>query len=337
MATQSLEDHLAAHGAGGDPHRAAVAATVAALAQGAVAVRDTVNLGALGAAFSSHSGGTNSDGDMQKDLDVLADEVMLAALKRAPVAVYASEELEHPVALDRTAPVAVAMDPLDGSSNIDTNVSIGTIFSILPALGAADGDDLASFRQPGRAQLAAGFFIYGPQLALVLTLGSGTDIFVYAPEAGRFLIAYAGIAIPAETREFAVNASNYRHWDAAVRRYVDGCLQGVDGPHGRNFNMRWVGSLVADAYRIFIRGGVFLYPGDQRKGYAYGRLRLMYEANPIAMLVEQAGGLASDGLLPILDVVPQTLHQRVPLIFGSKSEVQQIGRYHEEPAPASAG
>ena len=334
MATQTLEDYLAAHGAGNNRQRVAAAQTVAALARGAVAVRDTVNLGALGAAFSDHAGGTNSDGDMQKDLDVLADEVMLEALKSAPVAVYASEELELPVRLDHAAPVAVAMDPLDGSSNIDTNVSIGTIFSILPAL---EGDDLASFRQPGRAQLAAGFFIYGPQLALVLTLGSGTDIFVHAPGEGKFLRAYEAVKIPAETKEFAVNASNRRHWDSAVRRYVDDCLAGADGPHGRNFNMRWVGSLVADAYRIFIRGGVFLYPGDQRKGYAYGRLRLMYEANPIAMLVEQAGGLASDGFGPILDVVPETLHQRVPLIFGSKTEVQLISRYHEEPEPVSVG
>lgn len=333
MATQTLEEHLAAHGADGDRQRVAVAATVAALAKGAVAVRDTVNLGALGAAFADHSGVSNAGGDMQKDLDVLADEVMLEALRWAPVAFYASEELEQPVALDRSAPVAVAIDPLDGSSNIDTNVSIGTIFSILPALGGAGRDDLASFLQPGRAQLAAGFFIYGPQLALVLTLGSGTHIFVYSPRVGQFLHAYDEVSIPQKTQEFAINASNYRHWDGAVRHYVDDCMQGSEGPHGRDFNMRWIASLVADAYRIFVRGGVYLYPGDRRKGYAYGRLRLVYEANPIAMLVEQAGGLATDAFQPILDIVPQTLHQRVPLVFGSQAEVLQIRRYHEEPDP----
>jgi fructose-1,6-bisphosphatase I len=223
------------------------------------------------------------------------------------------------------------MDPLDGSSNIDTNVSIGTIFSILPGLGGADFDDAASFLQSGRAQLAAGFFIYGPQLALVLTLGAGTHVFVFSPRAGKFLHAYEQVAIPPTTQEFAINASNYRHWDGAVRHYVDDCMQGAEGPHGRDFNMRWIASLVADAYRIFIRGGVYLYPGDRRRGYAHGRLRLVYEANPIALLAEQAGGLATDGVQPILDIVPQGLHQRVPLIFGSRSEVLQIRSYHEEP------
>ena len=332
MATRTLEEHLAADGTGGDdPRKAAVVETISALARGAIAVRDTVNLGALGAAFADHSGTSNAGGDIQKDLDVLADEVMLDALRRAPVAFYASEELEHPVALDRSAPIAVAIDPLDGSSNIDTNVSIGTIFSILPALGGAGRNDLANFLQPGRAQLAAGFFIYGPQLALVLTLGAGTHIFVYSPRISQFVHAYEEVAIPAMTQEFAINASNYRHWDGAVRHYVDDCMQGSEGPHGRDFNMRWIASLVADAYRIFIRGGVYLYPGDRRRGYAYGRLRLVYEANPIAMLVEQAGGLATDAFQPILDIVPQTLHQRVPLIFGSQAEVLQIRRYHEEP------
>lgn len=330
MANHTLEQHLAAHREAEDPRRAAVAEIILALAEGAIAVRETVTLGALGAAFANHSGVSNGGGDMQKDLDVLADEVMLEALRKAPVAYYASEELEHPVALDRSAPIALAIDPLDGSSNIDTNVSIGTIFSLLPAIGP---DDLSSFLQPGRAQLAAGFFIYGPQLALVLTLGSGTDVFVFSPTIGQFLHAYFDVAIPHKTQEFAINASNYRHWDGAVRHYVDDCLQGSDGPQGRDFNMRWIASLVAEAYRIFIRGGVYLYPGDQRKGYAHGRLRLVYEANPIAMLVEQAGGLATDACQPILDIAPQALHQRVPLVFGSQAEVLQIRRYHEEPHP----
>lgn len=333
MAALTLDDYLARHGSNGHDHGKAVAETIAALTKGAIAVRQTIDLGALGAAFAGQVGGTNAGGDAQKDLDVLADELMLAALRDSPVALYASEELEHPVALDRSRPLAIAIDPLDGSSNIDTNVSIGTIFSLLPVVPGVAGDDLATFLQPGRRQLAAGFFIYGPQLALVLTLGEGTEIFVYSPRVGSFVHAYEQVTIKPRTTEFAINAANYRHWDGAVRHYIDACLEGADGPQGVDFNMRWIASLVAETYRILIRGGVFLYPGDRRKGYAHGRLRLVYEANPIAFLIEEAGGLATDAYTPILDLVPTGLHQRTPLVFGSRDEVVQIRRYHDEPDP----
>ena len=234
--------------------------------------------------------------------------------------------------IDAARPLALAIDPLDGSSNIETNAAIGTIFSIRRRLGDAAADSLASFFGSGRGQLAAGFLIYGPQLALVLTLGSGTHIFVYSPSERSFRLAAAPCAIPLKTPEFAINAANYRHWAEAVRLYFDDCLKGGHGPREAEFNMRWLASLVGDAYRILIRGGVFLYPSDRRRGYAKGRLRLVYEAHPIAMLIEQAGGAATDTIEPILDVAATDLHQRTPLVFGSANEVVRIGRYHTLPS-----
>lgn len=307
--------------------RAAVAETVRALAAAALATRALIaqsSASTLGAA----AGGRNADGDFQRFLDVSADEAFLAAARQAGVRHYGSEELDCAVDLNGEHELALAIDPLDGSSNIDTNVSIGTIFSVLPAVS---GEPAESFLQPGRNQLAAGFFIYGPQLALALTLGGGTRIFVHSPRLGAF-VETVRPSIAEKTEEFAINASNYRHWDEAVRLYVDDCLKGSNGPREKDFNMRWIASLVADAYRILIRGGVFLYPGDSRRGYANGRLRLVYEANPIAMLVEQAGGAATDGITPILDLPPTSLHQRTPLVFGASREVARIGRYHTEPS-----
>ncbi|MCP5110636.1 MAG: class 1 fructose-bisphosphatase, partial [bacterium] len=248
------------------------------------------------------------------------------ALETAPVAYIASEEMEEVVVTGRPdAPVSVAIDPLDGSSNIDTNVSIGTIFSILPRSGEASPE--ADFRQPGSAQLSAGYIIYGPQTALVLTVGEGTHIFTLDPRDGRFKLTEESLRVPAETREFAVNASNYRHWDESFRRYIDDCLEGEEGPRGKNFNMRWVASMVAECQRILMRGGVYLYPGDSREGYRDGRLRLIYEANPIGFLMEQAGGACSTGLTRMLDVEPTEIHQRVPLIFGSAGEVAAVEDY----------
>ncbi|WP_054309557.1 class 1 fructose-bisphosphatase [Mesorhizobium sp. 1M-11] len=279
--------------------------------------------GSLGAA----SGKRNSDGDIQRHLDVSADEEFLAAARQAGVRHYCSEELESAVDLNGESTLALSIDPLDGSSNIDANVSIGTIFSILPARD----EPATSFLQPGRNQLAAGFFIYGPQFALALTLGGGTRIFVHSSRLGTF-VETARLNIPDRTQEFAINASNYRHWDEAVRLYVDDCLKGSTGPRKKDFNMRWIASLAAEAFRILTRGGVFLYPGDARKGYARGRLRLVYEANPIAMLIEQAGGAATDGINPILDLGPSALHQRTALVFGSAREVERIARYHTDPS-----
>ena len=331
MTARTLGEVLSAHGASGAPHAEAVVDTVVALARGAVAIRDAVTMGALGTAFAgSRQGTAGAGGDIPKDLDLHADALLLEAVRSAPVALYASEEIEHPILVNRGAPLAIATDPLDGSSNIDTNVSIGTIFSVLPALGVPDSNALQSFLQPGANQLAAGFFIYGPQLALALSVGKGTDIFVYSPRIGVFVRAYPTVSVPHSTQEFAINAANYRHWDDGVRHYYDDCLQGVTGPHGRDFNMRWVASMVADAYRILVRGGIYMYPGDARKGYANGRLRLIYEANPIAMLMEQAGGMATDCSNAILERIPTALHEKVPLVFGSRQEVQQVARYAAE-------
>lgn len=333
MTAATLDAFLNSY-AGSDTLRSAAATVVRRLTEAAIKVRHAINQGALGAAFAG-TRGTNSAGDVQQDLDVFADDIFLHAMRHAPVALYASEELEQPVLIDTEAPLAIAIDPLDGSSNIETNVSLGTIFSILPATGVPGGGPAAPFLQRGARQLGAGFFIYGPQLALVLSLGSGTHIFVLSSRLGTFVQAYESRNIPRRTQEFAINAANYRHWDEAVRLYVDDCLKGSEGPREKDFNMRWIASLAADCYRILIRGGVFLYPGDQRKGYHQGRLRLVYEANPIAFLVEQAAGAATDTVNRILDIEPESLHQRVPVVFGSAREVQRIARYHL--APSSIG
>ncbi|MDP3897725.1 MAG: class 1 fructose-bisphosphatase [Mesorhizobium sp.] len=331
MAASTLDAFLDSHALARDG-RAELVEIVRAIANASIKVRNVINQGALGAAFAGTRGGANATGDTQKDLDVHADTVFLDALRGAPVALYGSEELDHPVLLNPAARLAVAIDPLDGSSNIDTNLSIGTIFSVLPVLGDPLAEPDRTFLQPGRVQLAAGFVIYGPQLAIVLTLGSGTHVFVFSTRLGAFVQAYESRTIDRRAHEFAINASNYRHWYEAVRLYIDDCLKGAEGPRERDFNMRWNASLVSEAYRILMRGGVFLYPADQRKGYGHGRLRLVYEANPIAMLVEQAGGSATDTVHDILDLVPEGLHQRTPLVFGAAKEVARIARYHTEPS-----
>ena len=312
-----------------------IAEIITTLAKAAIEVRRLTTQGALNAGYASSRGSANSDGDVQKDLDVVADGIFQQAVLGTAVALYGSEEAANPVLIDPAKPLALAIDPLDGSSNIDTNVSIGTIFSILPVAGDPATAPLASFMQPGTSQLAAGFFIYGPQLALVLTVGRGTEIFVFSSKIGSFVQAYKHIAIAKKTNEFAINASNYRNWEEPLRAYVDDCLSGSEGPRERDFNMRWIASLVAETYRILVRGGIFLYPGDNRKGYANGRLRLVYEANPISFLVEQAGGTATNTAMRILDIVPDSLHQRVPLIFGSTEEVNRVGRYHSDPGMIS--
>jgi fructose-1,6-bisphosphatase I len=322
---QSLTDWLAETTAGGGATGRAVAETVAALAAAAARISRIIAHGPLAGAQAAATGRENADGDLQLALDLQANEIVLAALREAPVAYFASEEEDAILTLAPEAPVAVAVDPLDGSSNVDVNVSIGTIFSIFAT--AAEGAT-ASFFRPGSEQLAAGYFIYGPHSDLVLSLGSGVELFVLDPENGAFQLARSGLAIPPQTQEFAINASNQRHWFAPVQTFVDDCLEGVEGPRGKNFNMRWVASLVAETHRIFSRGGVFLYPADRRPGYEKGRLRLIYEAAPIAFLAEQAGGAATDGVEPILAKVPLELHQRTPLVFGSAEKVQRIAGYH---------
>ncbi len=263
-------------------------------------------------------------------MDLITNEKFIEALRRAPVAAVVSEELSEPLGLKDGAPLVVAIDPLDGSSNIDANVSIGTIFSILPVVPGA-ADLTAHFLQPGRLQLAAGFIVYGPQTALVIAIAGKTQIFTYDRRAGQFIRVAADVQIREEANEYAINASNYRHWDTAVRIFIDDCVQGADGPFGRNYNMRWVASLVAEAYRILLRGGLFLYPGDQREGYADGRLRLTYEANPMALIAENAGGAAIDGHRRVLDILPTGIHVRSPLIFGSALLVDIVARFYADP------
>jgi fructose-1,6-bisphosphatase I len=232
------------------------------------------------------------------------------------------------------APLYVAIDPLDGSSNIDTNVSAGTIFSVMPMKCDKGEAETDCFLQKGTQQLAAGYVIYGPRTGMALTLGSGTHIFTLNPDTGEFCLTAPDIMIPPDTDEFAINTSNFRRWDGHVKAYIDDCLNGAEGPHGKNYNTRWIDSLVAECHRIMIRGGIFLYPGDRREAYQSGRLHLAYECNPIAFLVEQAGGAASTGSVRILDVEPLDIHQRTPMIFGSCNEVSLLNHYYLEVHPA---
>ena len=332
--SSSLDAYLGSQ-AGQDPLTQQVADLIRQLCGASIKLRNTIIAGGSGENLGSTKGETNADGDVQKQLDVLADKVFMDAAKASAVGFFGSEEQEDAVVLDSTAPLAIAIDPLDGSSNIDTNVSVGTIFSILPVADVHREDPGAVFRQPGSAQLAAGFFIYGPQLLLVLSMGNGTSVFIFSPSFDGFVEMTGNVQIPERASEFAINASNYRHWEPQIRSYVDDLLAGEEGPREKNFNMRWIGSMVADGYRILQRGGVFLYPGDARKGYAKGRLRLLYEANPVAFCVENAGGAATDGVTRILDIVPEGLHDRTPLVFGAKREVERIGRYVADPTALS--
>ncbi len=308
------------------PEALAIAAAVDAIAAAAIEIAELTGTGELVDA-SGLSMGHNSDGDLQRDLDVRADAIIRRCLGKVPIAAIASEEMREPQLADRNAKICVAIDPLDGSSNIDINMTVGTIFSILPA-----PDDLGlAFHQRGTAQLAAGFVTYGPQTSLVLTLGDGVDIFTFDRKAACFRLARRRVQIPETSDEFAINASNRRHWDQPVRAFIDECLAGIEGPANRNFNMRWIGSLVAEAYRILTRGGVFLYPSDARPGYGDGRLRLVYEAHPMAFIMEQAGGSASTGRERILELAAHSLHQRVPLIMGSHHEVRRVEELHCDP------
>ena len=271
--------------------------------------------------------GENTDGDQQKALDVMADEMFEARLRATQVRWYASEEQEGVLELNPKGKYALAIDPLDGSSNIDVNVSIGTIFSIFEAVE----DPERSFLRPAREQLAGGYVIFGPATALVVTFGDGTMMFTMDPATGEFVLTNRRMQVPETSKEYAINASNYRHWRKPVRAYIDDCLAGETGPRDRNSNMRWVGSLVAEAHRVLSRGGVFLYPGDARPGYENGRLRMIYECAPIAFLIEQAGGKATDGRDALLDRQAGSLHARVPLVFGSAEEVDLVATHHEQP------
>jgi fructose-1,6-bisphosphatase I len=326
----NLEQHLTT-ALSGQSRMESVAKTINCLADAALEVSERVTRGPLAGNMSAICG-TNTDGDNQKVLDVLTNKIFSRALEGAPVSILGSEEVEEAVVLDADAPLVVAMDPLDGSSNIQTNVTIGTIFSIYERQNRVDENPEKELLQPGKQQLAAGFFIYGPYTALVLTVGHGTDIYVLDQNLKTFQLITSNVQIQTGTKEYAVNASNYDNWDMPVRAFIDDCVAGSHGPCGADYNMRWVASLVADAYRILIRGGIYLYPADSRPGYGEGRLRLVYEANPIAFLVEQAGGKATDGVIPILGITPISLHQRIPLVFGSPEIVDRLTEFHTTPA-----
>ena len=303
-------------------------------------ISNAVSKGAL-AEVLGEAGSGNVQGEAQKKLDVIANEVLLEANEwGGHLAAMVSEEMEGVHPIPHRYPKGeylLLFDPLDGSSNIDVNVSIGTIFSVLRCPdGITEPDDLA-FLQPGVKQVAAGFAVYGPATMLVLTHGHGVAVFTLDREMGSFVLTQDQVRIPADTSEFAINMSNMRNWDAPTKRYIDECLAGKTGVRNRDFNMRWIASMVADCFRILTRGGVFLYPQDAR--HVKGRLRLMYEANPMAFIVEQAGGAATNGRQRILDIQPEALHQRVGVVLGSKHEVERIARYHAEAhaeAPAEA-
>ncbi|UCV15725.1 class 1 fructose-bisphosphatase [Quatrionicoccus australiensis] len=291
-----------------------------------------VGKGAL-SGFSGALESTNVQGEVQKKLDVLTNEAMLRHCEwGGQLAGMASEEMDEPYAIPADYPrgrYLLLFDPLDGSSNSDVNVSVGSIFSILQRSTAGDAEN-ADFLRPGLEQVAAGYAIYGPSTMMVLTLGNGTHAFTLDRESGNFILTHPNIRIPEETREFAINTSNERFWEPPVLRYVSECKAGRSGVRGADFNMRWIASLVAEVHRILMRGGIFMYPKDNKDPAKPGRLRLLYEANPMAMLVEQAGGAASTGRARILEVMPDGLHQRIPVILGSRHEVERVARYHAE-------
>ncbi|MGZ9046890.1 MAG: class 1 fructose-bisphosphatase [Telluria sp.] len=296
-------------------------------------ISHSVGKGALGEVLGT-ADTENIQGEVQKKLDIISNEILLEANEwGGHLAAMASEEMESIHPIPNRYPMGEYMllfDPLDGSSNIDVNVSIGTIFSVLKAPDGMGTPTEEHFMQPGSAQVAAGYAVYGPQTMLVLTTGNGVNCFTLDREMGSWVLTQRNMAIPETTKEFAINMSNQRHWHAPVQRYVDEMLQGATGPREKDFNMRWIASMVADVHRILNRGGIFMYPADLRNPDVPGRLRLMYEANPMAFIVEQAGGAATTGTQRIMDVQPTKLHQRVPVFLGSKNEVERVSAYHNK-------
>ncbi len=291
------------------------------------------------------AGEMNVQGEVQKKLDVVSNEIFTRMNEwNGHLAGMASEEMEDPRQIPAQYPrgkYLLVFDPLDGSSNLDVNVSVGSIFSILraPQEVIDSGRDVteADFLQPGVDQVAAGYAIYGPTTMLVLTVGNGVAGFTLNPNLGEFVLTHPSIAVPPDTHEFAINTSNSRFWEPPIKRYVDECLAGKTGPRGKDFNTRWIASMVAEAHRILMRGGVFMYPRDTKDPARSGRLRLLYEANPVGFIMEQAGGRASTGRQSVLGITPTSLHQRIGLVFGSRNEVERIERYHHDPAVRDSG
>ncbi len=318
---QYLEHHADAH----------MGVLISAIADVSQSISAAVHKGALGGVLGS-AGSENVQGETQKKLDIIANDMILDALAATGVvAGMASEELDDcsPVPGHSDRPFLVLFDPLDGSSNIDVNVSIGTIFSVLPNPDVGEITN-ESFLQPGTEQLAAGYVVYGPQTSLVLTFGRGVVAFTLDREAGQYIQTSESMDVPEDTKEFAINMSNQRHWYKPVQRYITELLEGKTGVRGKDFNMRWIASMVADVHRVLTRGGIFMYPKDLRDPNKPGKLRLMYEANPMSMLVEQAGGKSFDAAQRILDIQPSDLHQRCAVMLGSANEVQRVSDYHKD-------
>lgn len=302
-------------------------------------ISNAVSKGALVGVMGS-AGSENIQGETQKQLDVITNEIMIRSNEWAGhLAAMASEEMDDIYPIPAKFPrgkYLLVFDPLDGSSNVDVNISVGTIFSILRCPGEGDSPSAKAFLQPGTKQVCAGYAIYGSSTMLVLTTGHGVNGFTLDRDIGEFILTHPNMTIPVDTKEFAINASNQRFWEPAVQRYVDECLAGKNGPRAKDFNMRWVASMVAEVHRILTRGGIFMYPMDSKLKAQGGKLRLLYEANPMGMIVEQAGGAASTGYARILDIEPTGLHQRVPVILGSKNEVATVVSYHSNSVDKAA-
>ena len=296
-------------------------------------ISNAVNQGALVGVLGT-AGSENVQGETQKKLDVISNDVFIKCNEWAGhLAAMASEEMDDIYPIPAQYPKGkylLTFDPLDGSSNIDVNISVGSIFSILRCPTGVTNPTANDFLQPGTKQVCGGFALYGPSTMLVLTTGNGVNGFTLDQNVGEFLLTHPNMTIPQDTNEFAINASNMRFWEEPVKRYVDECLAGTTGPRDKDFNMRWVASMVAEVYRILTRGGIFMYPKDTKDLSKPGKLRLMYEANPMSFIVEQAGGASSTGRERIMDMQPEDLHQRVPVILGSKNEVEKVVAYHKE-------
>ena len=327
----SLTQHLVEEQRHNNSIPAELRLLIEVVARACKTISHAVGKGALGEVLGS-AGSENVQGEVQKKLDIISNEILLEANEwGGHLAAMASEEMEtiHPI--PHRYPKGEYMllfDPLDGSSNIDVNVSIGTIFSVLKAPDGMAEPTEKDFMQPGSKQVAAGYAVYGPQTVLVLTTGNGVNCFTLDREMGSWVLTHRNMQIPVDTREFSINTSNARHWHPPVTAYINELLAGKTGPRGSDFNMRWIASMVADVHRVLSRGGIFMYPADAREPDKPGKLRLMYEANPMAFIVEQAGGAATNGVMRILDIQPEKLHQRVPVFLGSKNEVERVTAMH---------
>ncbi len=329
----SLTQHLVEEQRNNNTIPAELRLLIEVVARACKTISHAVGKGALGDVLGS-ANIENVQGEVQKKLDIISNEILLEANEwGGHLAAMASEEMETIHLIPNRYPMGEYMllfDPLDGSSNIDVNVSIGTIFSVLKAPDGMATPTEQDFLQPGAKQVAAGYAVYGPQTVLVLTTGNGVNCFTLDREMGSWVLTQRNIQIPADTREYAINASNARHWHPPVTRYVNEMQAGTAGPREADFNMRWIASMVADVHRILCRGGIFMYPADSRDPSKPGKLRLMYEANPMAFIVEQAGGAATDGHGRIMNIQPEKLHQRVPVFLGSKNEVERVTAYHKQ-------